>query len=99
MQLFAIMRRQGWQSRDELDEAGERSNHAREVEMDGRLRWVRSYFFREHDGSLGTICIYEAESEEDVREHAQRGRLPADEVLPVFETVVNRPDPDPASVA
>jgi Protein of unknown function (DUF4242) len=99
MQLYAIMRRRGWQDRDELDEAGERSNHAREVEMDGRLRWVRSYFFREQDGSLGTICIYEAQNEQDVREHAQRGRLPADEVLPVFETVVNRPDPDAAPVA
>ena len=83
MQLYAIMRRRGWQGRHELDEAGERSNHAREVEMDGRLRWVRSYFFRE----------------QDVREHAQRGKLPADEVLPVFETVVNRPDPDAAPVA
>jgi hypothetical protein len=96
MQLYAIMRRRGWASREALDDAGERSNHAREVEMEGRLRWVRSYFFREQDGSLGTICIYEAESEDDVREHAGRGRLPADEVLPVFETVVNRPDPEVA---
>jgi hypothetical protein len=74
------MRRQGWHSREELDEAGERSNHTREVEMEGRLRWVRSYFFREQDGTLGTICLYEAESEADVREHARRGALPADEV-------------------
>ena len=96
MQLYAIMRRRGWESREEMDGAGERSNHAREVEMEGRLRWVRSYFFREQDGSLGTICIYEAENEDDVREHARRGRLPADEILPVFETVVNLPDPEPA---
>ncbi len=92
MQMYAIMRRNGWSTREGIDEAGERSNHAREVEMAGTLRWIRSYFFREEDGSLGTICLYEAESPDDIREHARRAQLPADEILPIFETVVN-PDP------
>src|SRR2546421_12293235 len=98
MQMYAIMRRRGWSSREELDEAGERSNHAREIEMTGELRWIRSYFFREEDGSLGTICLYEAPSSDAIREHARRAQLPADEILPIFETVVNRPDPQPAAV-
>ena len=96
MQMYAIMRRNGWSTREELDEAGERSNHEREVEMKGELRWIRSYFFREGDGSLGTICLYEAESPDAIREHARRAGLPADEILPTFEAVVNRPDPQPA---
>ena len=95
MQMYAIMRRNGWGTRDELDEAGERSNVAREVEMEGQLRWVRSYFFREEEGTLGTICIYEAESADAIREHARRASLPADEILAIEETVVNRPDPQP----
>jgi hypothetical protein len=98
MQMYAIMRRSVVATREELDVAGERSNHAREVEMDGRLRWIRSYFFHESDGTIGSICVYEAEGPDDVREHAQRANISADEILPVFEMVVNRPDPQPASV-
>lgn len=98
MQMYAIMRRSVVTTREELDAAGDRSNHAREIEMDGRLRWIRSYFFHEPDGTIGTICVYDAANAEDVREHARRAGIPADEVLPVFETVVNRPDPQPASV-
>jgi hypothetical protein len=97
MNAYAIMRRHGWTTRDELDEAGERSNIAREVEMPDQMQWIRSYFFEEEDGTLGTICIYEAESAEAIREHARRARLPADEILPVRAMVVNRADPHPAT--
>jgi hypothetical protein len=89
------MRRHGWVDRADLDDAGERSNQAREIEMPGQMRWLRSYFFREDDGTLGTICIYESETIEAIREHARRANLPADEVLPVFDTLVNVPDPHP----
>ena len=95
MQTYAIMRRRGWATRDELDEAGERSNRVRDGEMAGQMRWVRSYFFHEPDGTLGTICIYEADDLDAVREHARRANLPADEILPIVETVVERPDPTP----
>ena len=98
MNQYAIMRRNGWQTREELDDAGERSNVARELEMTGQLRWIRSYFFREEDGTLGTICIYEADSPEAIREHAGRANLPADEILEIVDSVVNRPDPQAASL-
>jgi hypothetical protein len=95
MQTYAIMRRRGWTTRQALDEAGERSNRVREGQMAGQMRWVRSYFFREQDGTLGTICIYESDGPDAIREHARRAGLPADEVLPISETVVVRPDPEP----
>lgn len=95
MNTYAIMRRRGWQTRDELDDAGERSNQAREVETPGQMQWIRSYFFEEEDGTLGTICIYEAEGPEAIREHARRASLPADEILRIREMVVNRADPEP----
>jgi Protein of unknown function (DUF4242) len=88
VQTYAIMRRRGWDDRAALDAAGDRSDAVREGEMAGQMRWLRSYFVREEDGSLGTICIYESESAEAIREHARRARLPADEVLPVLETVI-----------
>jgi Protein of unknown function (DUF4242) len=96
MQTYAIMRRGGWATREELGEAGDRSNAVREGEMAGQMRWLRSYFFREEDGTLGTICIYEAESADAIREHARRAHLPADEILRVTETEIAVPDPHPA---
>jgi hypothetical protein len=95
MQTYAIMRRRGWTTRQALDEAGERSNRVREGEMAGQMRWVRSYFFREPDGTFGTICIYESDGPDAIREHARRAGLPADEVLPISETVVVQQDPAP----
>jgi Nickel responsive protein SCO4226-like len=86
MQSYAIFRRHGWATRAELDSAGERSNEVRDGEMAGQMRWVQSYFLEEEDGTLGTICIYEAESADAIREHARRAALPADEVLPIADT-------------
>jgi hypothetical protein len=93
MQTYAILRRHGWATRHELDEAGDRSNHVRDAEMTGQMRWVHSYFFREENGTLGTICIYEADDPDAIREHARRAELPADEILPIFDTdePLNRP--------
>ena len=98
MPTFAIMRRNISRTRKELDEAGERSNAVRHGEMAGQMLWIRSYFFEEEDGTLGTICVYEAESADAIREHARRAEIPADEVLPVTETVVVAPDPAAAAV-
>jgi hypothetical protein len=95
---FAIIRRNISRTRQELDEAGERSNAVRDGEMAGQMRWIRSYFFEEEDGTLGTICVYEAESADAIREHARRAEIPADEILPVIETVVAAPDPETAAV-
>jgi Protein of unknown function (DUF4242) len=44
-------------------------------------------------GGLGTFCIYQASSEEKIREHAQRADLPATEIWPVVDVVIVRPDP------
>ena len=72
--------------------------HARSRWRAGQLRWIRSYFFQEEeDGTLGTICIYEAASPEAIGEHARRARLPADEILPIAEMVINQADPQPAT--
>ena len=51
------------------------------------------YVVSEDNGDLGTVCIYEADSPETIRAHAQRVGMPADEITPVADTVVVRPDP------
>ena len=51
------------------------------------------YVLHEEDGSLGIICIYLATGSEAIRRHAASADLPIDEVIPVVDTVIVRPDP------
>ena len=93
MDTYVIMRRGAWGSPDELEQVAARSKQVGDDEMSADIRWIRSYVINEPDGRLGTACIYEASSPEAIREHAQRVGMPADEVIPVADTVVVRPDP------
>jgi sporulation protein YlmC with PRC-barrel domain len=92
MDLYAIRRRDGWTTPEQLQETGARS--AAEGDKAGSgVRWIRSYVVNEDNGDLGTVCIYEADSPETIRVHAQRVGMPADEITPVGDTVIVRPDP------
>ncbi len=93
MNLYVIRRHSGWESPDELQAAAARSRRVGDEEMSDDIRWIRSYAVHEADGSLGTVCIYEASSPEKIREHAARVGMPATDVLDVAETLVIRPDP------
>jgi hypothetical protein len=94
MDLYVILRRDGWRSADELQLAAERSTA--EGERRGDVRWIRSYVLEEGSG-LGTVCIYEAESEDAIRGHAADADLPVTEIVKVADTVIVRPDPEPAA--
>ena len=98
MDTYVILRRGGWQTADDLKEAAERSARVGDDEMSSDIRWIRSYVLGEEGGGLGTVCIYQASSPEKIREHAERAGLPADEIIPVADTVIVREDPQPASV-
>jgi len=93
---YVILRRSGWRSGEELGEAGDRSLRAGE-EMSDDIRWIRSYVLEEDGGAVGTVCIYQASSPGKIREHAGIADLPVDEIIAVADTVVVRPDPQPAS--
>lgn len=97
MQTYVILRRKGWKSGAELEEAAARSKQVGDEEMSDDIRWIRSYVLDEGSGPVGTVCIYQASSPDAIREHAQRADLPADEIIPVADTVVVRPDPEPAT--
>lgn len=97
MELYAILRRGGWRSGDELSAAAARSTQVGDEEMAADVRWIRSYVLDEGGGTLGTVCIYEASSPEAIRKHASRAELPVDEVVPIADTVIVRPDPQSAS--
>jgi hypothetical protein len=97
MQLYVILRRAGWKSPAELEEAAGRSRRVGDEQMPDDVRWIRSYVLDEGGGSVGTVCIYEATSPEALRRHASLADLPVDEIIPVADTVVVRPDPEPAN--
>ena len=94
METYVILRRSGWRTPDELQAAAAGSTEEGDKTPDD-VRWIRSYVLAETDGSLGTVCIYQASSPEAIREHARRADLPADEIVEVADTVVMRPDPAP----
>jgi hypothetical protein len=93
MDLYAIIRREGWVSPGDLQEAAARSSSVGDDEMPTDIRWIRSYVLGEESGKLGTVCIYEASSPEKIGEHAQRADLPVTEIIPIADTVIVRPDP------
>jgi Nickel responsive protein SCO4226-like len=94
---YVILRRGGWRSPEELQAAAAKSTDVGDNEMSDDIRWIRSYVLAESDGGLGTVCIYQASSPEKIREHASRAGLPADEIIEVADTVLVRPDPEPAA--
>jgi hypothetical protein len=95
MDLYAILRRDGWRSPEDLQQAAARST-AEGEKMSDDIRWIRSYVLEESSG-LGTVCIYQASSPEAIRAHAAKAGLPVDEIVKVADTVLVRPDPVPVT--
>jgi len=97
MDTYVILRRDGWSSPAELEEAAGRSSKVGDEEMSDDIRWIRSYVLEEGGGTVGTVCIYQATSPEKIREHADKADLPVNEIIKVADTVIVRPDPEPAT--
>ena len=97
MDTYVILRRNGWQSPAELEAAGQKSAQIGDEEMPDDIRWIRSYALAEEDGTVGTVCIYQASSPEAIRRHAGAADLPVDEIVKVADTVIVRDDPASAA--
>ncbi|HVJ15027.1 MAG TPA: nickel-binding protein [Polyangiaceae bacterium] len=93
MNLYAILRRNGWKTPENLQAAAGRSKNVGDNEMPNDVRWIRTYVMAEPDGTLGTVCIYEATSPEAIEKHADRAELALSEIRPIVDTVLIRPDP------
>jgi sporulation protein YlmC with PRC-barrel domain len=81
METYVILRRSAWETGPDLDKAAAKSTQVGDEVLD------------EEDGTLGTVCIYQAVDEDAIMEHAKRSDLPADEVIRVADTVFVRDDP------
>ncbi len=93
MDLYAILRRDGFTDGPTLEEAAARSTKVGD-DMPDDIRWIRSYVLGEAGGAPGTVCIYQASSEEAIRAHAEAADLPISEIIPIADTVIVRPDPE-----
>jgi len=96
MNLYGILRRNGWRTGDDLQAAAKKSAEVGDEPGSG-VRWIRSYVLSEDSGELGTFCVYEGDSPETIRAHAEAAGLPADEIIPIADTVIVRPDPAPVA--
>lgn len=93
MDTFVIRRRNAWNSKQELEATAGVSLRIGTQEMADKIRWIRSYVVDEDDGTLGTVCIYQAVDARAIREHARRVGMPAHEINLVEKTVIVREDP------
>lgn len=75
MPRYIIEREVGEITREELDEAGRKSNEVL-ADLPG-VTWIKSYV-SEAEGKI--YCEYEAPNEELIREHARRAGVPADRI-------------------
>ncbi|MGE0025892.1 MAG: nickel-binding protein [Thermoleophilia bacterium] len=98
MDTYVVLRRGGWRTPEELEAAADRSK-VTGAGMPDEVRWVRSYAIVEEDGSLGTVCIYEATDPEALRRHAADADLPVIEIRRVAQTLIAGEDPAGVVVA
>jgi sporulation protein YlmC with PRC-barrel domain len=96
MDTYVIVRRNGWRTGADLEEAAQRSL-AEGDRMPDDIAWIRSYVLEERDGTVGTVCVYQASSPEAIRAQAAAAELPVDEIVKVADTVIVRSDPVPAT--
>jgi hypothetical protein len=96
--VYLIRRRASWKTAAELSQSAAISRRVGDEDMPRQVRWLRTYAVHEHDGSLGTVCVYQAVSPEALREHAARVGMPADEITPVLGRIVFREDPTPQPI-
>lgn len=97
MNLYTIRRRQAWGSPEEVQAIAKRAKEVADSEFPDEVRWIRSYVLADEDGTLGSLCVYQAVDADAIRRHAHRVGMPADEINEVLETVLVRPDPTPAA--
>jgi Nickel responsive protein SCO4226-like len=93
MNTYIIRRRSAWKNAQELEATAALSLRIGNDEMSDKIRWIRSYVVKEADGTLGTVCVYQATNADAIRDHARRVGMPANEITCVADTVIIRKDP------
>ncbi len=90
--VYLIRRRNFWMTAADLESSAAVSRRIGEEEMAHAVSWLRTYAVKESDGTLGTVCIYQAVDSDALRRHSARVGMPADEIIPVLGRIVFRED-------
>lgn len=99
MKTYTLRRRAFWKTAEDLKQSAALSARIGNREMSDQVRWIRTYIVSEPDGTLGTVCVYQAVGPEALVEHARRVGMPAEDIVEVVDTAVIRPDPGAQAAA
>jgi hypothetical protein len=88
--VYLIRRRNVWNTAADFEASAAISRRVGDEEMAREVSWLRTYAVEEKDGTLGTVCIYQAVDPKALRRHALRAGMPADEIVPVIGRIVFR---------
>ena len=95
--VYLVRRRSVWRSAADLQRAAAIARRIGDEDMAREVSWLHSHAIDEGDGTLGTVCLYQALDAEVLRQHATRAGMPADEIVPVLGRIVFREDATPPS--
>jgi hypothetical protein len=89
---YVVVRRRAWRTHPDAVEAVARAT-LEAARLSVIVTWAQTYVVEETDGTIGSICVYDAVSPEAVLYHSDAAELPVDEIVRVADTIVLRPDP------
>jgi len=92
VETYVVVRRHAWRTHPDALEAVERAN-LEATRLSEVVTWAQSHVIEETDGTIGSICVYEAVSPEAIRHHSDAAGLPVDEIVKIADPIVLRPDP------
>ena len=100
MNTYAILRRNGWRTPEDLEAAALRSRQIGDEQMPDDVRWIRSYVLAE-DGRHARDGLHLPGHRARRRSAATplAAELPVDEIIAVADTVIVRPDPRPPAAS
>ena len=88
--VYLIRRHAAWTNALALEQALAGARRAAEEERPNRVVWLRSYAVREHDGTIGSWCLYQAVDPQALHRHAELTGLPEGAITPVIGRIVYR---------
>jgi hypothetical protein len=88
--VHMVRRRRAWRTVADLERNAALARRVADEQMARQLCWLRSYVVREHDDTLGSVCLFQAIDAGALAEHAERSGVTADEITAVIGRIVFR---------
>lgn len=104
--VYLVRRRRAWAAAPDFERSAALARRVAAEQMPSQVVWLHSHVVREDDGTLGSVCLYQAVDAQVLAEHAARCAIPVEAITPVIGRIVFRNEtlspparwPDGASV-